>query len=110
MAHSLMIFLFEYTALIEDGSVIPGNPDDSVFYQRLIETIPAKRMPLGQPPLAPAAIETIPPMDYGRRARLERNSQGQKPTSLRLIQCFRQLKTTSILSHHVTNCLHVILR
>ncbi|MDE0481204.1 MAG: leucine-rich repeat domain-containing protein [Candidatus Poribacteria bacterium] len=51
--------LIEYTALIEDGSVVPGDPDASVFYQRLIETNLAKRMPLGQPPLAPAAIETI---------------------------------------------------
>jgi len=51
--------LIEYTALIEDGSVVPGDPDASVFYQRLIETNVAKRMPLGQPQLAPAAIETI---------------------------------------------------
>ncbi len=51
--------LIEYTALIEGGAVIPGNPEDSVFYQRLIETDIAKRMPLGQPPLDPAAIETI---------------------------------------------------
>ncbi len=45
--------------LIDTGKVIPGNPDDSVFYQRLIETAVEKRMPLGQPPLTPAAIETI---------------------------------------------------
>ena len=45
--------------LIDTGKVIPGNPDDSVFYQRLIETAVEKRMPLGQPPLAPEAIETI---------------------------------------------------
>ncbi len=51
--------LIEYTALIEDGSVVPGDPDGSVFYQRLIETNLAKRMPLGQPPLNPEAIETI---------------------------------------------------
>ena len=51
--------LIEYTALIEDGSVVPEDPDASVFYQRLIETDIAKRMPLGQPPLDPAAIETI---------------------------------------------------
>ncbi len=49
----------EHKALIDGGSVIPGNPDDSVFYQRLIETNIAKRMPLGQPSLAPEAIETI---------------------------------------------------
>ncbi|MDE0634566.1 MAG: leucine-rich repeat domain-containing protein [Candidatus Poribacteria bacterium] len=51
--------LIEYTALIEGGTVIPENPEDSVFYQRLIETDIAKRMPLGQPSLAPEAIETI---------------------------------------------------
>ena len=45
--------------LIGTGTIIPGNPDDSIFYQRLIETAVERRMPLGQPPLAPAAIETI---------------------------------------------------
>ena len=45
--------------LIDTGKVIPGNPDSSIFYQRLIETAVEKRMPLGQPPLSPAAIETI---------------------------------------------------
>ena len=49
----------EHTALIDGGTVIPENPGDSVFYQRLIETNVAKRMPLGQPQLDPAAIETI---------------------------------------------------
>ena len=46
-------------ALIDTGKVIPGNPDASIFYRRLIETAVEKRMPLGEPPLAPAAIETI---------------------------------------------------
>ena len=45
--------------LIDTGKVIPGNPDGSVSYQRLIETAVERRMPLGQPPLAPAAIATI---------------------------------------------------
>ena len=45
--------------LIDMGTVIPGNPDGSIFYQRLIETAVEKRMPLGQPPLPPAAIQTI---------------------------------------------------
>jgi Leucine-rich repeat (LRR) protein len=45
--------------LINTGKVIPGNPDGSVFYQRLIETAVEKRMPLGQPPLAPEMIQTI---------------------------------------------------
>ncbi len=51
--------IIEHTALIDDGKVIPGDPDGSVFYQRLIETDVARRMPQGQPPLDPAAIETI---------------------------------------------------
>ena len=46
-------------ALIDTGKIIPGNPDSSIFYQRLIETAVEKRMPLGQPPLPPAAIQTI---------------------------------------------------
>ncbi len=51
--------IIEHTALINDGKVVPGDPDGSVFYQRLIETNPAKRMPQGQPALDPASIETI---------------------------------------------------
>ncbi len=51
--------IIEHTALIEEGKVIPGDPDGSVFYQRLIETNVAKRMPQGQPALDPVAIETI---------------------------------------------------
>ena len=38
-------------ALIEKGSVVPGNPDVSELYTRLIITETAKRMPLGQPQL-----------------------------------------------------------
>ena len=45
--------------LIDTGKVIPGNPDSSIFYQRLIETAVEKRMPLGQPPLSDTAIQTI---------------------------------------------------
>ena len=45
--------------LIRTEKIIPGNPDGSVFYQRLIETAVEKRMPLGQPPLPPVAIQTI---------------------------------------------------
>ena len=45
--------------LMDTGKVVPGNPDGSIFYQRLIETAVERRMPLGQPPLAPEAIETI---------------------------------------------------
>ena len=45
--------------LIDSGVVIPGNPEGSAFYQRLVETAVEKRMPLGQPPLPPAAVQTI---------------------------------------------------
>lgn len=45
--------------LIDTGTVIPGNPDGSEFYRRLIETAPEKRMPLGQASLPPGAIGTI---------------------------------------------------
>ena len=45
--------------LVATGTVVPRNPNDSAFYRRLRETDPARRMPLGQPPLAPELIETI---------------------------------------------------
>ncbi len=51
--------IIEHAALIDDGKVVPGDPDGSVFYQRLIETNVAKRMPQRQPPLDADAIETI---------------------------------------------------
>ena len=51
--------LMEHNALIEKGSVVPGNPDASELYKRLITTEAAKRMPLGQPQLPPQSIDTI---------------------------------------------------
>ena len=51
--------LMEHNALIEKGSVVPGNPDASELYKRLITTETAKRMPLGQPQLSPQSINTI---------------------------------------------------
>ena len=57
--HTEELVIQSSQALINTGTVIPGNPDDSEFYQRLIETAVERRMPLGQPPLAPEAIETI---------------------------------------------------
>ena len=51
--------LMEHDALIEKGSVVPGNPDASELYKRLITTETAKRMPLGQPQLSAQSINTI---------------------------------------------------
>ena len=58
-AHTEQLVIQSSQALINTGTVIPGNPDDSEFYQRLIETAVERRMPLRRPPLAPEAIETI---------------------------------------------------
>ena len=51
--------LMEHNALIEKGSVVPGNPDASELYDRLLITDTAKRMPLGQPQLPAQSINTI---------------------------------------------------
>ena len=51
--------LIEHTALIEKGSVVPGNPDASELYNRLVTTDEVKRMPLGGPPLPDSQIETV---------------------------------------------------
>ena len=51
--------LMEHNALIEKGSVVPGNPDASELYKRLITADAAKRMPLLQPQLPAQSINTI---------------------------------------------------
>ena len=51
--------LIEHNALIEKGTVVPGNPDASELYNRLLTTDTATRMPLGQPQLSAQAIDTI---------------------------------------------------
>ena len=51
--------LIEHSTLVQDGSVVPGDPDGSELYRRLITTDAATRMPLGQPQLSPQAINTI---------------------------------------------------
>ena len=53
-------FLMEYETLIETQSVIPGNPGASEFYKRLLgDTAQGPQMPLEQPPLPAAEIDTI---------------------------------------------------
>ena len=51
--------LIEHNALIDNGIVVPGNPNTSELYNRLITTDTAKRMPLNQPQLPAQAINTI---------------------------------------------------
>ena len=51
--------LIEHNALIQNGTVVPGNPDASDLYKRLITTDTAKRMPLLQPQLPAQSINTI---------------------------------------------------
>ena len=51
--------LIDHNALIEKGTVVPGNPNASELYNRLLTTDEAKRMPLQQPPLSAQAIDTI---------------------------------------------------
>ncbi len=51
--------IIDHTALLQTGAVVPGKPIESELYKRLLTNDPAKRMPLGQPQLPPAAILTI---------------------------------------------------
>ena len=51
--------LMEHNALIEKETVVPGNPDASELYKRLVTTDMDKRMPRQQPPLSAQAIGTI---------------------------------------------------
>ena len=50
--------LIEHNTLIQNGTVVPGNPNASELYNRLITTDTAKRMPLGSQ-LSTQAISTI---------------------------------------------------
>ena len=52
--------IINHTALIKTGAVVLGKPAiESELYKRLVTNDRAKRMPLGQPQLPPAAILTI---------------------------------------------------
>ena len=53
--------LMEHDALIGGGTVVPGNPNASELYKRLLGTTEngGAQMPLGQPPLPPQSIDTI---------------------------------------------------
>ena len=52
--------LIDRTALIDSQVVIPGNPENSEFYKRLLgPTENGPQMPLNLPPLSQEAIETI---------------------------------------------------
>jgi len=51
--------LLEYPTVIDDGSIIPGDPENSEFYKRLITDDRVKRMPWGGDPLPETQIETV---------------------------------------------------
>ena len=51
--------IIDHTSLLETGVVVAGKPGASELYKRLIEKRVERRMPLGQPPLPPDAINTI---------------------------------------------------
>ena len=54
------VLTIKHKNLIEDGSVIPGEPDASELYLRLLgDTDIGSQMPLGQEPLEADAIATI---------------------------------------------------
>ena len=54
------ILSIQHSALIASGAVVPGNPDASEFYLRLLPNLPKhQRMPLGRDPLTPTEIDTV---------------------------------------------------
>ena len=65
--------LMEHDALIENRSVVPGNPDESELYKRLITTETAKRMPHRTTPTVPSVDCHHPKLDSIRCSRLGGN-------------------------------------
>ena len=56
-AESLII---DWSLLLENGAVVPGSPEDSELYQRLLgPTERGAQMPFGQPPLSAESVATI---------------------------------------------------
>ena len=54
------ILRIDRASLIENGTVVPGDPLGSEFYRRLTEnTVSKPQMPLGTPPLRAAATDTV---------------------------------------------------
>ena len=51
--------LIDHSTLIQKGTVIPGNPNTSELYNRLVATDTTKRMPFNQSQLPAQAIDTI---------------------------------------------------
>ena len=52
--------LIDHPSLVANQTVVPGNPDSSELYKRLLgPTDRGAQMPLGQPQLSAAAIDTI---------------------------------------------------
>ena len=101
--------IIERTALIETGVVVPKRPGASALYQRLIEKRVEKRMPLGQPPLSPAAIDTI-------RRWIQAGAPNWADTLNQIVlslpprKCLRRLRSMSTRWHHLTAPTPVILR
>ncbi len=49
-----------YDTLMASGTVVPGNPDASEFYKRLLHSTPdAERMPLNKPPLTDRELDIV---------------------------------------------------
>ena len=79
--------LIDHNALIQKGTVIPGNPNTSELYNRLVATDTTKRMPLNQPQLSTQAINTIRELDISRRSRLDSNLLNRWSTSSLPVKC-----------------------